>query len=187
MKKGIVVFFATLAVAVAHAVQLQWTLPNAEWTTSVTSGSLIYTESGLVTDTNLADVINVANGTGTLDGFASVVNGEGRSKWTLQDDNGGDNTNDILYAAINGDPATIGSYILVLFDAQGKYAYAVLDATSSDVRSAFNNDVGGDTSVNRGTPIAPTFSGTLVSDVPEPTVLALLALGVAGLALRRKA
>ncbi|MGN1326080.1 MAG: PEP-CTERM sorting domain-containing protein [Candidatus Spyradenecus sp.] len=179
MRKAFFLLVALAFASVSQAVMLYWNSPDAAWMDSVKSGSLLYSATGTVSDTTLPGIISVAKGEtgGITSDFKSVVDTTEESLWTPSE------VNDSLYVATTGKENT-GTYVLVLFDeSKGSYAYAVIDAATAT--NAWLDSVGGAEGNPSFSPIDNlTFSGTLV---PEPTVLALLALGVAGLALRRKA
>lgn len=180
MKKAFFLLVALAFASVSQAVVLYWNSPDAAWMDSVKSGNLLYSASGTVSDTTLSGIISVAKGeTSITSDFASVVDTREDSLWTPSE------VKDTLYVATTGKEST-GTYVLVLFDkSKESYAYAVIEAKTAT--GAWLDSVGASEGNPSFNPIGDlTFSGTLVT-VPEPTVLALLALGVAGVALRRKA
>lgn len=173
MKKFILAAVCVAVAAVSQAVQLTWKAPTGQsWTSSVATGALIYSESGSAT---LAQIAEFAKTSGTLEGFQNVTSTEVASKWTIE--NGVDNT----VASLQDAPASTGNYYLVLFNSdKSAYAIATIVAGDAATQKAWTSVSPAD----NPQPISPSFSGTLV---PEPTVLALLALGVAGVALKRRA
>lgn len=183
MKKVLLACSVGFLAVVAQAVQLQWNTPVTSWTPEVKTGALIYTTQDSVT-TSLADIAAFAKGTiqAPDDTFRNLTNttNPSSSKWTISNSNEVDN-----WVSATSNPTTSGTYFLVLFDAtKDKYAIASIAATET---ATYWVEAAPMESMNSLTIATDKFSGTLVSGVPEPTVLALLALGVAGLALRRKA
>lgn len=173
MKKFILAAVCVAVAAVSQAVQLSWKAPTGQsWTSSVATGALIYSENG---SASLEQIAEFAKTGGTFEGFQNVTSTTVDSKWTIQD--GVDNT-----AASSQDaPASTGNYYLVLFNSdKSSYAIATIVAGDDATQKAWSSVSPNDNPVA----IEPSFSGTLV---PEPTVLALLALGVAGVALKRRA
>ena len=175
MKKVFLMFAMVGLAACLQAVALNWTAPaDADWGTKVTGGALIYTET--VDSSANADALLALAKSGTAyEGYTNVTDASGSSEWSFDASDG-----DVdRWTAVTSKSET-GTYFLVLFDDAGNYAIGQMNA--SDLKDSWTSDVGPGTGTY--TPYAPEFTGTLV---PEPTALALLALGVAGLALRRRA
>ncbi|MGN0890354.1 MAG: PEP-CTERM sorting domain-containing protein [Candidatus Spyradenecus sp.] len=175
MKKLFLFLGVGVLAMAAQAIQLQWTTPVTSWTPEVTAGALIYTTQASVT-TSTDEIVNFAKGTtSTLENFQNVTDAAGDNKWTISD--GVDS-----WVSATSNPTESGTYFLVLFDStKDKYAIASFAATET---VGYWVESGPSESMDSFSIATEKFSGTLV---PEPTVLALLALGVAGVALRRKA
>ena len=177
MKKLFLFLGVGVLAMAAQAIQLQWTTPVTSWTPEVKTGALIYTTQAQEAVTaSVADIANFAKGTtATLDDtFENLTNTSGHH-WAISE--GVDN-----WVSATNNPTESGTYYLVLFDStKDKYAVASFAASATD-----GYWVGAAPMESMDSFVIATekFSGTLV---PEPTVLALLALGVAGVALRRKA
>lgn len=176
MKKLFLFLGVGVLAMAAQAIQLQWTTPVTSWTPEVKTGALIYTTQAQEAVTaSVADIANFAKGTTTtLDTFQNLTNASG-NKWTISE--GVDN-----WVSATNNPTESGTYYLVLFDStKDKYAVASFAASATDGYWVGATPM---ESMDSFAIATEKFSGTLV---PEPTVLALLALGVAGVALRRKA
>lgn len=197
-----------MVAASLSAVTVKWDIGNV-----VSEYSGQDWKSSLVTETGFALVYSQAQLTDAGDGMvwrnltAAVASGT-TEKITL----GGTETS-LTYADANkfvdsdynlsatftglaGEAATTGYYYLVVFDTtEGKFT----DSNTYAVVGGLQYVAGGkngiyDTLVDGKDPTVGDYvdlnslitSGSVIVHAPEPTVLALLALGVAGLALRRK-
>lgn len=176
MKKLLLALLIASAAAVSQAVVLNWTYSDndAAWIDYISTGAIVYaSEGGNVktafealksTVTNYKVVVAEASHDGDQHNWRPLLSLDAYATLADTDKN-----------------TTVGTYYILLFDELGNTAYFAVNA--ADTANAWLSGVGSNTS-GTCTPVELDFEGTLV---PEPTALALLALGVAGLALRRKA
>ena len=174
MKKMILALAVVACAAVAQAITFSWQTSSANtWYDTTWSCTLIHSDA----TTSLADAAAVVVAQTATAGYTIVADGtEGFSIFEPGAYNKGYITsNDGDYTA-----AAAGTYFLIFNKGMDYYASSI---TATDAADAWTGTAGGST-VGEFVTIADFTSGTVV---PEPTALALLALGVAGLALRRRA
>lgn len=176
MKKMILALAVVACAAVAQAITFSWQTSSAnEWYDSTWSCSLVYAD----TATSLADAAAMAVGQ-TVAGYTIIADSTADKSVFPTDGadiakNGWITSNDGGYTA-----AETGTYFLIFNKGMDYYASSISAAAAENAWTA----TAGRLPEGEFVTIADFTSGTVV---PEPTALALLALGVAGLALRRRA
>lgn len=164
MKKLLTLAAVVCMATFAQAIAMTWTTsPDATWRTDCDTFTLVYT-SNTGTVKTVADVAKILANE-TIDGYATVADAEGYfqsySEGTLSVTTKADTGT--YYMFFSGSDVAYGTS----FDA-ATAPWSVVDGQNPTLDK-----------------LAVTFTN-VSSAVPEPTVLALLALGVAGVALRRR-
>lgn len=215
MKKVLLFSLAALAVSAAQAVQLTWTA-NLNLGATVTNGSVaVLIVKGnasealslvkgwkIVTNKSWISELRVRNADGSTGDPVSNPRQYVFSRYgvtwgdlALESVNNGAETRALTFDstsfASGGSPATLS---LVFFNMTG--ITAAMNMNSNATEGFYNNDANAVAAVEFDSSIFSngaggdqnaTLDAGFVNIAPEPTVLALLALGVAGVALRRRA
>ena len=211
MRRFLLALLMTLVVASLQAITINWQIYASEFTwdqnlTTADSVYFVYSQSG---DLSAADVSEgnytgykvsaAANGAGTVTAVGGAASVTGLAP-TLSVFGTGEAAGSKSYASmsLNGTGFGSGYFYLVVFntnaDDVSEYDdYAVSKAVQYTAGQSNKENGIYDTTVDGGAPEIGDFvevswvGGTWQSAlVPEPTALALLALGIAGVALRRK-
>lgn len=173
MKKILSILALAVFATAAQAVTLSWHTESANmWLTPTTACTLIYSANG----ESLADAAQVALSNAGTTGYTILGRVDSNATYQGEANNYGDIATAADYA-----PVDTGTYFIIFTEGLN---YAATSVAAADAVNAWTGLAG---SSQAGRPVTVSdFTGTLVP-VPEPTALALLALGVAGLALRRRA
>ena len=213
MRKGLLALLGVMAVGSVSAITVTWNW-NSNGAGSWESDSaiyLVYSTSQLTSGTQAVTAVNGSGKEGVGQGYGHNSSAEGDTAGSTFQSAQASGTQ-VIKGPASSDPDTgftnsvgfgeqalqSGYYYLVIFnnkavDQATQYKVAQAGAvggqqvTNGHLEVAGNQWVGPDGSPLPGQFIDPTWMwGTYWHPAPEPTALALLALGVAGVALRRR-
>lgn len=190
MKKFLLIGSIFAFTAISSAAQINWSVAISHTDSfSVLEGATAY----LIQSTGDATIEQIAQTLSTT----GIPSGDIPSNFTYY----GSTTDitieaDISYFMDNylrpvDDPSTTNGFFTLILNADGTFAISsFVELTSFGVSGDYGNGynavftdvIAGDMTWTTGT----LGGGTIDPDVPEPTALALLTLGVAGVALRRR-
>ncbi len=189
MKAIFVLLFGMVPLAMLHAITLNWAMTNSQWNVSN------WAEAGF-------NNVYVVESTTELTTYEEVRSKVGTGTTTISGNNlvylnGSDITGGLgAFTSVN-DPNSDTYYYFVIFDEDNTTDgdYMVSNALKYTAGSGGNGITSGTVGGPGTVPDANDFfdpgwmGGTWSAprQTPEPTALALLALGIAGFALRRKA
>ena len=174
--RNLLIGIALLVSAAVQAVNIKWNIPNAgyNWVNEVDSVYFVYSESALDPSNNYE-----ADTSGGLTHYAAKLNVDDGVGW--------------LYGDIEALTSKAGGYYYAVFINKNDSAQYAVAGGKQYVKGGSNGIYAQDVLGPTGQPeygnyVDVSFIGGTWSQprVPEPTTLALLALGVAGLALRRR-
>ena len=210
MRRFLLALLMTLVVASLKAITINWQIYASEFTwdqnlTTADSVYFVYSQSGDLSADDVSEgnytgykVSADANGAGTVTAVGGAASVTGLAP-TLSVFGTGADAGSKSYASmsLNGTGFGSGYFYLVVFNTNAgdsEYGdYAVSKAVQYTANQSNTENGIYDTTVDGGAPEIGDFvevswvGGTWQSAlVPEPTALALLALGIAGVALRRK-
>ena len=181
--KSLFIGLCLLVAAAVQAVTIKWSVPTLQYGwTGEASAYFVYSENAFAADNDYqAAYIAASKGGNSVVSATLMTNPVSGQKYGYKE-------------SLSYDTTATGYYYLVFvkgstFDAANVYAVAGGVRYKSDGSTGIYNTVsGGDQTPNNGDYVEiPILGGTWsAAKTPEPTTFALLALGIAGLALRRK-
>ena len=203
MKKGLFVLLGVLAAGAASAITMNWTWTSngSDWQSS-SSIYMVYSQSALNADEAVAatnqnygadSVSGATNSAGQAWSAPAAVEGTRVSNPAASSFPPSGKEGNVGFSESNFDFSGLsnGYFYLVIFNSQtasNATSFAVAQAGETGyVQDLGNATPGPGASIDPILFIDPTWIGGMYrSPAPEPTALALLALGVAGVALRRR-
>lgn len=200
MKKWLTLSLALVIAAVSQAVTVAWTVPNSNKATTEGVSGWFETEVGSAYFVYSTDPLGSVGGD-CANVYTAATSSEAFSFGVVKNEKQTLIGTDVAGPTLAADAAVgtevTGYYYMVVVnkDADPKYAVAGTQVTFTKTendgwtanRGVFVNEVGSTPSGYDYFDFDTWLGGTWTSvGAPEPTVLALLALGVAGVALRRK-
>ena len=203
MKKGLFVLLGVLAAGAASAITMNWawTSKGSDWQSS-SSIYMVYSQSALNADQAVAatnqnygadSASGATNSAGQAWSAPAAVEGTRVSNPAASSFPPSGKSANVGFSESNFDFSGLsnGYFYLVIFNSQtasNATSFAVAQAGETGyVQDLGNATPGPGASIDPILFIDPTWIGGMYrSPAPEPTALALLALGVAGVALRRR-